>query len=228
MADWHAKTTAGDRMTRHELETLVVVPHTNEHLRLLCEVPEILVPTIVDRPVLLVTLDQPRLFTCDEPVVVVHADEYVHHLPQCSMTRAQITAQLRQNRKKSHRKDPFREIIHMYPTRPAGLETADEIALPLTPRSALVLGPRGDRAGDGSLRLSGNDAKAFADELNASLIENAYDWVGAHPDHPTFRDVEFPAPGPILAVCDGDSVMSKTMRQAPEPRRPQLLRKGVI
>jgi hypothetical protein len=117
------------------------------------------------------------------------------------------------------------DIIHIYPTRPGAAQTT-EVGLPLTPRTSLILRPRGMTT---PLRCSitGADAVALADDVNARLVEHADNWVAAHPDHPTLRSMPFPPPGPVVWTCDGGTSASRQTEQAPSPRRPELLGRGL-
>jgi hypothetical protein len=73
---------------------------------------------------------------------------------------------------------------------------------------------------------TGAEAVAYAENVNTRLIEQAYEWVAAHPDHPTFRSLLFPPPGPIVPACDGGTKFSRDLDSAPNPRRPELLGRG--
>ena len=100
---------------------------------------------------------------------------------------------------------------------------AVEVALPLTPKSVLFLGPKGTSA-EPRVQMRGSDAENLAETLNAHVIAQSLSWVAANPEHPSFASVDFPASGPLIAVCDGGSVMSDQLKRAPQPRRPRLLR----
>jgi hypothetical protein len=95
--------------------------------------------------------------------------------------------------------------------------------MPLTPTTLLILGRAGERPLPEVL-LDGDDACELAEEINTALVGQAYEWVAARPDHSSFRDWTFPAPGPLIGVCDGGSVMSEQLRSAP-PHRWQRLRR---
>lgn len=219
MADWSVKFTNGDKFKPRELEELTVVPHPNEHLRTFGHTPEAMAHVMADRPVTLVTLDEPLLIVCDEPVIVNVPEGHVRHLPTCNLAGG------RSQKKKKGRRKMGAQIVHVYPTRPSGVEIAAEIALPVTPRGVLILGPRGG-SGDPQAQLIGAEAKVFAERVNRCLIDNSYAWVAAHPDNEDFRAIEIAPPGPIVAVCDGGSVMSRNLQAAPNPHQPALLRKG--
>lgn len=114
------------------------------------------------------------------------------------------------------------DIIHAYPTRP-GVAQASEIAIPLTPRALFVLGPRGAPQRPLQLAADTGEAAEIATEINTNLLAHAYQWVAANPDHPSFADLVFPEPGPIIQVCDGGTPFARNLDQPPTPRLPQLL-----
>ncbi|WUJ12582.1 DUF4238 domain-containing protein [Actinoplanes sp. NBC_00393] len=204
------------------IDQVRVVPEPNLHLEHMSKAAPRLSELFFDRPALIVTLDQPLFITCDEPVVLVtNGSSHVEHTAACFKTK-------NQRRKAARRPSRGRmrnaDIVHIYPTRPpAG--AAVEVALPLTPRTLLVLGPRGT-IGPLAHSLAGAEAAAYAADVNNRLVEQAYGWVAAHPDHPTFRSLVFPPPGPLVRACDGGSKFSQDLDKAPSPRRPALLGRG--
>jgi hypothetical protein len=117
------------------------------------------------------------------------------------------------------------QIIHMKTpgVRPA-LDTCDEIVFPVSPTTALLYGLRGESSLRMPTRFEGSDAEALALEMNLLQIENAIDWVGAHPNHPTFAQLEWSSPTPLLNVSDGGTVMGRQLRETTR-RRPFRLRK---
>ncbi|MCY1141640.1 DUF4238 domain-containing protein [Actinoplanes sp. Pm04-4] len=203
----------------HGIDQVRVVPEPNLHLEQMTKMVPRLSELFFDRPALLVTLDQPLFITCDEPVVLVtDGSSHIKHAASCFKTQ-------KQRRKAARRPSRNRlrnaDIVHVYPTRPTA-GTAVEVALPLSPRTLLVLGPRG-MAGPLTVSLNGAEAMTYANDVNARLIDQAYGWVAAHPDHPTFRSLEFPPPGPLVQACDGGTKFSQDLDKAPNPRRPELL-----
>lgn len=220
MTDYFAKVQAGHQFTKGDLESLTAVPHPNEHLRMMCQTTETLAPYVADRPLSVVFLDQPLLITSDEPVIVKPGTDYPKHKPDCFITKKQL-AERRRTGMKSGKE--WGQIIHVYFTRPSGVADAVEIALPLTPKSILFLGPTG-AVGELQARLRGTDAEDLARRANEQVITQSLSWVAAHPAHPYFASMKFPPPSPLIAVCDGGSVMSQKLKDAPEPRRPRFLR----
>ena len=93
------------------------------------------------RPVQIARIDTPLFVTCDEPVLVDN-DDYVQHLPECSLTCEQIR---RRRKRAAAASVTYEQTIHVWPTRPAGVQVADAIAMPLTPSALLVLGPAGEQ-----------------------------------------------------------------------------------
>ena len=73
------------------------------------------------------------------------------------------------------------------------------------------------------VRLEGDEATEFADDVNRRMIDQAYMWVASHPDHATFADMEFPPPKPVIQACDGGTAMARALDQPPEKRSPERL-----
>lgn len=196
----------------------VVVPHPNLHIGYMTSAAFKLAETLYGRPVTLVTLDRPLFITADEPVILVMDGDHVRHMPACfKTTRQRIKARKRPSRRRRRNWD----VLHYYPSRP-GLGQAEEVALPISPRSILVLGPR-TSAAPLHVRLDGGDATEFADDVNRRLIDQAYIWVAANPDHATFADLVFPPPKPVIQACDGGTAMARALDQPPEKRSPERL-----
>ena len=163
-------------------------------------------------------LDQPLLITGDEPVIVNVGADYPQHQPDCFITKEELARRRRAGLKSGK---TWSQIVHIYYTRPSGVADALEIALPLTPKSILFLGPIGGY-GEPQARLRGAEAEHLASKVNEHVITQSLSWVAANPAHPHFTSMDFPPPAPLIAVCDGGPVMSEQLRNAPEPRRPRL------
>ena len=157
------------------------------------------------------------MLTSDEPVILNIDGGHVEHKPDCFLTKKELA------RRRKEGKGKYSQIVHVYPTRPSGISKALEVALPLTPRSILFLGPQGSSA-EPQLLLYGEEAEALAREVNINVISQALSWVAAIPEHSSFASLGFPPPDPILQVCDGGSAMSRKLKIAPDPRMPRLLR----
>ena len=218
-ADYTIKLQAGDQLTEQDLREITAVPHPNEHIRLMGTLSYQIFRCLMPRPVQIARIDAPLFVTCDEPVLVDNED-HVQHLPECSLTREQIR---RRRKRAATAGATYQQTIHVWPTRPAGVQVADAIAMPLTPSALLVLGREKEQPIP-EVFFHGEEARELAEDVNAALVAQAYEWVAARPDHPSFRDWTFAPPGPLIGVCDGGSVMSQQLRTAP-PHRWQRLRR---
>jgi len=218
-ADYTVKLQAGDQVTEKDLREITAVPHPNDHIRLMGPLSYAIFRYLMPRPVQIARIDAPLFVTCDEPVLVDN-DDHVQHLPECSLTREQIR---RRRRQAAAAGATYRQPVHVWPARPAGVQVADAIAMPLTPSALLVLGRAGEQPVP-EVFFRGDEACELAEDVNAALVAQAYEWVAARPDHPSFRDWTFPPLGPLIGVCDGGSVMSQQLRSAP-PHRWQRLRR---
>jgi hypothetical protein len=209
LADYGWKIQDDGSLTEKDLRELVAVPHPNEHIRLMGPTSEAIYNSILRRPVQVMRLDAPHLVICDEPVLV-DIDEHVQHQPECSLSQRELRR--RQRRTAGNRS--FQQPIHVWPTKPSGVEQADAIAMPLSPSTLILLGRVGEPVEPDQL-IAGDEAKDLADAVNAALVAQAYEWVAARPSHPTFSSWTFPPAGPLLGVCDGGSIMSEQLRSAP-------------
>jgi Protein of unknown function (DUF4238) len=202
LADYGSKIMSDGSMSPAELRDTIIVPHPNEHIRMMGPVSEAIFLSILRRPVQVIWLDAPLLVICDEPVLVDGAD-HVRHLPQCFLSLAE-----------RRKLNPEQDIIHVWPTKPSGVDQADAIAMPVTPQAIIVLGPIGQPV-QPILRYDGDEARELADEVNSALVRQAHEWVAANPQHPTFAKWTFPPPSPLLGACDGGSIMSQQLQTAP-------------
>jgi hypothetical protein len=208
-ADYGWKIQDDGSLTERDLRELVAVPHPNEHIRLMGPTSQAIYNSILRRPAQVMRLDAPLLVICDEPVLI-DIDEHVQHLPECSFSQGALRR--RQRREAGNR--PFQQTVHVWPTRPSGVERADAIAMPLSPSTLIVLGRIGEAVEPDQL-IIGDEAQDLANEVNTALVAQAYEWVAARPSHPTFSNWTFPLAGPLLGVCDGGSIMSEQLRSAP-------------
>jgi hypothetical protein len=232
LAEYHVKLTAGGRaeddgpadgQAFDELARLRVVPHPNEHLRMLGGLAEKAHAFLRNRPVCVVELDRPLLFTCDEPVIVVTGNEPDDgHEPECFLTERE--RRRRRRRALAQGQETFRDLVHLVPVRQSGIAVAEEIAMPLDPQHLLLLGPLG---GDGErhIRITGHDADEFAADISVRLLDQAYLWVASHPEHPNLAEMPMPEPGPVLRVCDGGTAFSRALNEAPSPRQTARFRR---
>jgi hypothetical protein len=219
MGDYLVRST---HATQPGITQVRAVPEPNLHLDYLAKAGPKLAEALFDRPVTLLTIDQPLFITCDEAVILLTEDDadHVRHLPSCFKTQRQRQRSARKPRRQ--RRTRHVDTIHTYTTRP-GVGQASEVAIPLTPHHLLVLGPRGAPQEHPHRRAEGDDASTIAEDVNTRLLTHAYLWVAAHPAHPTFTDVVFPAPRPIIQVCDGNTSFARDLDRPPTPRQPQLL-----
>lgn len=216
-ADYYAKLRAGHLMTDDDLRNITALPHPNQHLLLLGPLSEAIYRCLMLRPVQIARIDKPMFVTCDEPVVVDNED-HVKHVPDCSLSRAGIR---RRERQADAAGTTWSQVIHIWTTRPNGVQVADSVFMPLTPTALLVLGRIGYQPGP-EIRLADDEAREIAEAVNEALIAQSYEWVAANPDHPSFRDLDFPSPGPLIGVCDGGSIMSEQLTSAPSHRWQRL------
>jgi hypothetical protein len=188
--------------TRHRdqpgIRNLEVVPTPNQHLKYMCRSLPLLTQAFFSRPITVVTLDAPLFITSDDAVIGLTDTDHVTHLPSC----AKNTRRRRKDaRKPSRNRSRNADILHVYPTHPPPAATPEAV-LTLSPYALLAVGPRGEVA-DGPMHLTGTEAEEIAAFVNARLVDQALDWVAAHPDHPTFTSMDFPEVGPLVNVCDG-------------------------
>lgn len=215
MTDYTVRTQHRDQPGIRNLE---VVPTPNQHLKYMCRSLPLMTRAFLGRPITIVTLDAPLFITCDDPVIGLTDTDHVIHLPSC----AKNTRRRRKDaRKPSRNRSRNADILHIYPTHPPAAATP-QAALTLSSYALLVVGPQGEFAGDPT-HLTGAGAEEAAALINARLAGQAYGWVAAHPDHPTFMSMNFPEPGPLMNVCDGGTAIAARLTGPPSPRNPALL-----
>jgi Protein of unknown function (DUF4238) len=134
-ADYTIKLQAGNQLTKRDLREITAVPHPNEHIRLMGPLSYQIFRYLMPRPVLVARIDAPLFVTCDEPVLVDNED-HVKHLPECTFTREQIR---RRRKRAAAAGTTYQQAIHVWPRRPAGVQVADAIAMPLTPSALLTV-----------------------------------------------------------------------------------------
>lgn len=168
----------------------------------------------------------PILLTSDDPVVIHAGMEQPHHA-DCFLTDEQFRARIvKERHKKKRRQRDISRVVHFWSPVPRGVGTAHEIVLAISPSSALVWGPLGERE-DGTFereRLTGAEAQQFASQVNAILCAQSLDWIITRPADATFTSRDFPMPGPLLRVCDGTSAASSAINSTPKILRPRRLR----
>ncbi|NEN05314.1 DUF4238 domain-containing protein [Diaminobutyricibacter tongyongensis] len=196
-------------LSQRDLRDLRFIPHQNDHIKMFKDLSEGAFVRLADREARVVRLDAPLFLICDEPVVLLGPD---------SAPAQGLDPQ-------AHAKGTSSEFVHL--SRPGarrGMDDCEEVVLPLSPRAALVYGPRGSRGRRPAMpmRFHGSDALDVAEEINGLLINSAVEWVASHPEHPTFVDMPFPRPVPIIHIEDGGSPISD-QTNADSRRRPHRL-----
>lgn len=212
---------ASGRWTEQDLETLIAVPHPNEHLRMLGGLAEQLALRLLRRPIVLWEIDYPGFITCDEPVLLDAADRPEGHLPTCHPAADGTRAERRRQTRAQRKQRP--QILHVQQTHTPGIDNADEIWLPLDPRRLLVFGPVGSAA-PGRVRVVGDEARDVAAEVREHVVRNAYLQVFAHPSYAQLSELRLPPAQGLLNVCGVHPALSSVSTSPPWRARPALLR----
>ena len=199
---------------------LRAVPDPNLHLEYFTKTAPKLAEALFDRPTTVLTIDRPLFITADEPVILEMAGDvsHVQHLPTCFQTPSADPQVIRMP---DGTQLEHGHTIHAYPSRP-GVEQAAAVAIPLNPQTLLMFGRKGEPQGQPNHHFYGEEAAGLAEDVNSLLLTYAYQWVAAHPEHPTLADMVFPEPGPIIQICDGGTQFARDLDKPPEPRQPQL------
>lgn len=229
-AEWYAKTLSAGQVAEDELRRVRVVPHQNETATLAAQSASALMPYFVCRPLAIVTLNRPRFYMCDEPVVL-NAPDGAFHLPDCTLTDAEIADRARrQQRKVKQRKRGSAtargRTVHFSSTMPTGHGVADEILLAISPSTALLWGPLTDvpQAGPAErVMLAETESTRFAEMANEAMCAQALDWILTRTNDEAFRSRDFPPPGPLMRVCDGTNAAAASINEPPDRFRPHRL-----
>ena len=226
-AEWMAKTLVSHKIDDKQLRRLIIRMHPNDHIGMMGRLATDTYPLMMSRPMALVTLDRRRLYIGDEPLVINGGPDGNAHVADCFMTEDEIADRNRRRRRKDRRnRKAGGRIAHFSSTRPRGLGTALELVMPISPRSALAWGPlQNDICTEGPVRdaLNTEESIRFADMLNEVICDQALDWVVGPLDDPEFATREFPEPGPLMKVCDGDNAAAFAMNETPDHFRPSRL-----
>jgi hypothetical protein len=212
VTDYGVKLMNQGQLSADDVDELRFVPHQNEHIRLFGDLSDGVFLRLADRAATIVHLDKPLFLIGDEPVVLGQYDD--------ASWAAPLRAPLAVGGGGS-----TDEYVHLSArTGGLGFEACEGVIFPLSPRSALVYGPRGSRMGvpPEVVRAAGVDALETAEEVNTLLLANAVEWVGAHPEHETFVEMAFPPATPMIHIADGGSVISG-QANADDRRRPHRL-----
>jgi hypothetical protein len=123
-----------------------LVPDPSLHLEYFTKTAPKLAESLFDRPTTLVTIDQPLLITCDEPVILRTAGDASHgeHLPTCFASEGRRRRRRRLTRVERNLEQlQHGDTVHAYPTRPR-VHQAAEVAIHFTSPS-LAPGARSAR-----------------------------------------------------------------------------------
>lgn len=206
IADYSMKLLHQDQLTADDIENLTLVPHPNEFLKIAGQLAERAHEALAERPMVLVKLDRPLFIIGDEPVLLLSDG----HGPDADMDGPP--------RVSGPGIDP-KDVIQLQSGRGIGFANADAVAMPISPRAALVYGAPGNTGNAPPEKFGGADADSTAEEINDGVLQRAVSWVAAHPDHLSFRDMEFPAPVPLLRIIDGGTAIGERTN-ADTTRRP--------
>lgn len=205
IADFGTKLVNQHQLTPDELESIEFVPHQNEFLQLIANMLPKVGDILSERSAFLVELTQPLLFICDEPVVLDPPDDKTPMPDDPNIVVPE-------------------ELIWIQGNAGVGLAAAEAIALPLSPRHALIYGPRGRDLSRATVYLDADESVRLARQMRDAILDTAVDWCAAHPDHPTFRSMKFPKQQQQLRVSD-TSLASAHLRTTTR-RRPRRLDKN--
>jgi hypothetical protein len=228
--EWYCKTMARGRVPEEELRDITIAPHQNELIELTSKSAEKLLPFFACRPLALMRLDVPRLYICDEPVVL-NSPAGAFHIDDCYLTDEDVDRRMTKWRRKTKkgkrgRHPPPGRIVHFSSTAPSGFGVADEILLPISPSAALLWGPLEDRPPVRPIervKLTGAETDRFAQMANEAMSAQALDWVVGRAADTTFDDYAFPPAGPLMRVCDSANAASLAVNEPPSRFRPSRL-----
>ena len=214
IADYQIKVLNQHKMSAEELLSWEFAPHQNDHLQVLAGLMEKVEQNLSTRGAFLVTLDRPLLVICDEPVCLERPDTYA------PPTRAQLRDYPRGILVDGEPVLP-ENLIQFHNPRGVGLDQAEVIAMPVSPRHAIVYDKPGTAGPMHHLKIGGGDADHFAQELLQTCLEQAVMWIAGHPDHPKVANLRLPETQPPLAIIDGGSPFAHDVRTTSRraPRR---------
>lgn len=195
LTDYGMKLVNQDKLTVSDIDELDIVPHSNDHLRMISGLSEHAFQELALRPLTIVTIEQRLLITGDEPVVLLHEGRRPKVNPDgyANVSGPGI--------------DP-RDIVQFH-SPSGGFAEANEIALAVSPTAILVYGAKHDRWVGPPQRLGGKEAAAAAKKHNHAIVDGAIDWVAANPEHAWFSSMKMPPPSPIMTIIDGGSQMAR-------------------
>ncbi|MFF2088567.1 DUF4238 domain-containing protein [Nocardia sp. NPDC058176] len=231
MVDWQAKTVAAltmaDTVTEDELRTLEFTPHQNEHIEQIGPLAEAVARDLLERPVCLITLDRPMLLIGDEMVIMITTGGPISHLPECAMTEQEWQREFkRSSKKKGRRRRPVTRTAHVVSTQRRGISTAVEIAMPISPRTVLLFGPKGGDDWGGVVerdQFAGAEAEELAARINHHIVEDSLDIVVGRLDDDEFRALPIPERRPLLTVCGSSGAAKEALMAVPRRLRPSRM-----
>lgn len=206
MTDYWIKLLNQQRLTPEDIETSVFVPHPNEYIKMSSELAQRTHEALASRPMALLKIDRPLFIIGDEPVILFRERPRPSADPSGypKVSRPGI--------------DP-KDVTHLKADGGVGMGNADAVAMPVSPRVAVVYGAPGNGSVLSPERYSGDEAESAAAEVNNAVVGGAVNWVAANPDHPGIKQMEFPAPRPLLQLIDEGSDIAKRTN-ADTTRRP--------
>lgn len=189
LAEFHVKVRSEDALSAQELADLQVLPHQNEHIDFLHRGSEGVAKRLAKRAAVIARFDGPALVISDEPVVFT---------PEDGTPEGDTRERLLVNGKRVAPDD----IIQISNDVGVGLETADEVVLPLSPSHALIyFGPEVPAPAAGTVwPVSGREAVAISRELNELQARNAMGWVAGSPDGPHLAELPWPRPSRAVTI----------------------------
>jgi hypothetical protein len=228
-AEWFAKTMVSGRVPDEELRAITVAPHQNEGIQFSAHAARSLMPYFACRPLAVVHLGAPLLYSCDEPVVL-NAPAGELHTEDCYLSDEDVEARNRRRARKARKTKGKRarlpgRIIHFSSTRPTGHGVADEIVLAISPGTALLWGPLADEPREfvERIHLTTSEATRFARMANDAMCSQALDWIITRLSDARFVTRAFPPLGPLMQVCDGTNAASSAVNETPTRLRPLRL-----
>lgn len=128
LTDYGMKLVNQDKLSATDIDELDIVPHSNDHLRMIAGLSEHTFDELAVRPLTIITIDRPLLITGDEPVVLLHEGPRlkVNQNGYANVSGPDI--------------DP-RDVVQFYAPN-GGFALANEIGLAVSPTTVLVFGPK--------------------------------------------------------------------------------------
>lgn len=220
LGDHWAKSMVEGQVPDSELTMLEISPHQNDHIAYMTEASHLVAETLFSRPVNIIRLDRPLLWISDEPVVVEHDGvESEGHHPDCTLSARELRRRQDAARKAG---GEYSIVRHVRPVRRRGFIDASAVALPISPRFALVYGPTDSRR---NLAVANHtfaeaEAEGFAAELNKEVATAALDIIVAFHGDDSFRAQRMPEPAPIMHICGPHGVADEALNSVPRRVRP--------